>query len=106
MAVATASKSITDPKHNLQAARQAYYDKISKYDMAPLWEVLKDLVTKEPRTQCVPALWKFENVIITPHIAGRSDRDAERMVGTIEENTRRFVEGKPLVNVVDKQKGY
>ena len=52
------------------------------------------------------ALWKFENVIITPHIAGRSDRDAERMTGTIKENVRRFVAGKPLINVVDKQKGY
>ena len=52
------------------------------------------------------ALWKFPNVIITPHIAGRSDQDAGRMVGTIKENVRRFVEGKPLINVVDKQKGY
>jgi phosphoglycerate dehydrogenase-like enzyme len=52
------------------------------------------------------ALWKFDNVIITPHIAGRSDQDTVRMVGTIKENLRRFVEGKPLINVVDKQKGY
>jgi D-2-hydroxyacid dehydrogenase (NADP+) len=52
------------------------------------------------------ALWKFDNVVITPHIAGRSDKDHDRMVGTIKENLRRFVEGKPLVNVVDKQKGY
>ena len=52
------------------------------------------------------ALWKFENVIITPHIAGRSDQDAGRMMGTIKENVRRFVAGKPLINVVDKQKGY
>ncbi len=52
------------------------------------------------------ALWKCENVIITPHIAGRSDKDRDRMVNTIKENIRRFVEGKPLINVVDKQKGY
>jgi phosphoglycerate dehydrogenase-like enzyme len=52
------------------------------------------------------ALWKFENVIVTPHIAGRSDEDAARMTGTIKENVRRFVAGKPLVNVVDKKKGY
>jgi phosphoglycerate dehydrogenase-like enzyme len=52
------------------------------------------------------ALWKFDNVIITPHIAGRSDQDAGRMIGTIKENIRRFVEGKALINVVDKQKGY
>lgn len=52
------------------------------------------------------ALWKFDNVIITPHIAGRSDKDNARMVGTIKENIRRFVDGRPLINVVDKQKGY
>lgn len=52
------------------------------------------------------ALWKFENVVITPHIAGRSDKDRARMVGTIKENIRRFAQGKPLLNVVDKEKGY
>ena len=52
------------------------------------------------------ALWKFDNAIITPHIAGRSDKDNARMVGTIKQNIQRFVDGKPLINVVDKQKGY
>jgi phosphoglycerate dehydrogenase-like enzyme len=52
------------------------------------------------------ALWKFKNVIVTPHIAGRSDQDRGRMLGTVEENIRRFAEGLPLINVVDKQKGY
>ncbi len=52
------------------------------------------------------ALWKFDNVIVTPHIAGRSDQDNGRMVGTIKDNIQRFVDGKPLINVVDKQKGY
>ena len=51
MAVAAANPAThggsADPRHNLQASRQAYYDKISKYDMTPLWEVLKNLVTKE-----------------------------------------------------------
>jgi gentisate 1,2-dioxygenase len=63
MAVATVKSATSggnaDPKHNLQAAREAYYAKISKHDMTPLWEVLKHLVTKEPATKCVPALWKF-----------------------------------------------
>jgi phosphoglycerate dehydrogenase-like enzyme len=51
-------------------------------------------------------LWQFNNVMITPHIAGRSDRDNDRMIGTIKENVRRFAEGMPMVNVVDKLKGY
>ena len=52
------------------------------------------------------ALWTFKNAIITPHIAGRSDLDRGRMLGTVKENIRRFGEGLPLVNVVDKHKGY
>ncbi len=52
------------------------------------------------------ALWKFPNAMITPHIAGRSDHDRARMIGTIKENIVRFVDGKPMLNVVDKQKGY
>ncbi len=64
-----------------------------------------DVTDPEPLPPGHP-LWKFENVVITPHIAGRSDKDNARMVGTIKENIRRFVEGKPLVNVVDKKKGY
>ena len=64
-----------------------------------------DVTDPEPLPKGHP-LWKFDNVIITPHIAGRSDRDHDRMVGTVKENLERFVDGKPLVNVVDKQKGY
>jgi phosphoglycerate dehydrogenase-like enzyme len=64
-----------------------------------------DVTDPEPLSKGHP-LWKFDNVIITPHIAGRSDKDHDRMVGTVKENLERFVDGKPLVNVVDKQKGY
>jgi len=64
-----------------------------------------DVTDPEPLPKGHP-LWKFNNVVITPHIAGRSDRDHERMVGTLKENIQRFVDGRPLVNVVDKQKGY
>ncbi len=52
------------------------------------------------------ALWKFENVIITPHIAGQGDNVQNRRIGLLKENCRRFVTGQPLLNVVDKQKGY
>jgi phosphoglycerate dehydrogenase-like enzyme len=64
-----------------------------------------DVTDPEPLPKGHP-LWKCEDAIITPHIAGRSDKDRARMVATIKENIRRFVEGKPLINVVDKQKGY
>ncbi len=64
-----------------------------------------DVVDPEPLPKGNP-LWKFDNAIITPHIAGRSDQDAARMVNTIKENIQRFVDGRPLLNVVDKQRGF
>jgi D-2-hydroxyacid dehydrogenase (NADP+) len=64
-----------------------------------------DVTDPEPLPKGHP-LWKFSNAIITPHVAGRSDLDHARMVGTARENLKRFVAGKPLINVVDKQKGY
>ena len=35
-----------------------------------------------------------------------ADAAAARMSNTIKENIRRFAEGLPLINVVDKNKGY
>jgi phosphoglycerate dehydrogenase-like enzyme len=64
-----------------------------------------DVTDPEPLPKGHP-LWKFDNALITPHIAGRSDKDRARMIGTIRENIQRFADGRPLINVVDKQKGY
>lgn len=60
MSMATADQA--NPKHNIQGSRQAYYDKIKGYNLAPLWEVLRGLVTPEPKSQMQPALWKFAQV--------------------------------------------
>jgi len=89
MAVVTAKKPTNgkhDPKHNLKAVRAGYYEKISKYDMAPLWEVLRDVVTKEPKSKCVPALWKYSDVKRLMLEAGDviSAEEAERRVLILE----------------------
>jgi D-2-hydroxyacid dehydrogenase (NADP+) len=64
-----------------------------------------DVTNPEPLPKGHP-LWKFENVIVTPHIAGQSDEIQSRRIALIKENIRRFAAGEPLLNVVDKQKGY
>jgi gentisate 1,2-dioxygenase len=86
MAVVTATETHPGSKHNVQAARQAYYDKISKFHMTPLWEVLKDLVTPEPKTSLKPALWKFADVKRLMLEAGDviSAEEAERRVLVLE----------------------
>jgi phosphoglycerate dehydrogenase-like enzyme len=95
----------------------SYFVAVSRggvYDMPGLVKALDskklagagvDVTDPEPLPKGHP-LWQFNNVMITPHIAGRSDHDNERMTGTIKENVRRFAEGMPMINVVDKLKGY
>ncbi len=97
--------------------KNSYFIAVSRgalYDMGGLVKALDekrlagagvDVTDPEPLPKG-HALWKFDNAIVTPHIAGRSDQDFGRMAGTVKENIRRFVDGKPLLNVVDKQKGY
>ena len=36
--------------------------RIAKNGMAPLWKVMNSVVTKEPVTRCVPAIWHFDDV--------------------------------------------
>jgi phosphoglycerate dehydrogenase-like enzyme len=52
------------------------------------------------------ALWRMPNVIITPHVAARSELTGERWWALYIENLRRFGNGEPLLNVVDMKAGY
>jgi len=97
--------------------QKSYFVAVSRggvYDMPGLVKALDsnklagagvDVMDPEPLPKG-HALWKFKNVMITPHVAGRSDHDVERMTGTIKENIRRLAEGMPLMNVIDKKRGY
>jgi len=51
-------------------------------------------------------LWKLKNVLITPHLAGSTDRFWQRQADLLTENLRRYLAGEPLLNLVDKKKGY
>ena len=114
----------TDKSHKMFGAREfelmkqhSYFVAVSRggvYDMNGLVKALDsqkldgagvDVTDPEPLPRGHP-LWSFKNVVVTPHIAGRSDQDAGRMIGTIKENIRRFADDMPLINVVDKKKGY
>jgi phosphoglycerate dehydrogenase-like enzyme len=50
--------------------------------------------------------WSMPNVIVTPHIGAASFATPERGNEIFLENLRRFLAGKPLLNVVDKEAGY
>ena len=49
------------PQPKISAARQDLYRRMDKHDLAPLWEVLHNLIPNEPATPCKPALWKYRD---------------------------------------------
>jgi D-2-hydroxyacid dehydrogenase (NADP+) len=51
-------------------------------------------------------LWDVPNLIMTPHLAGASTQKDRRCVEILRENLGRFQRGEPLINLVDKRKGY
>jgi gentisate 1,2-dioxygenase len=64
----------------------AYYGRLSEKNIAPLWEVLKNLVTTEPVTPVLPAHWRYQEVRPLLFEAGRliSAEQAERRVLVLE----------------------
>jgi gentisate 1,2-dioxygenase len=50
------------PKHNIEAMREEYYQRIAKHGMTPLWKVMNSVVTKEPVTRCAPVIWHYDDI--------------------------------------------
>jgi len=83
-------------------------------DQAALIKVLKesriagaglDVFEKEP----LPSdseLWNLHNVILSAHATGNSGERNRRVADLFCENLRRYVNGEPLLNVIDIKKGY
>jgi gentisate 1,2-dioxygenase len=68
------------------AERKAFYERIARENLTPLWEVLGDLVPQGPRTPCVPALWRYQTARAHLLEAGRliTAKEAERRVLVLE----------------------
>jgi phosphoglycerate dehydrogenase-like enzyme len=64
-----------------------------------------DVFEREPLPADSP-LWGQDNVILSPHVAGFSHKYDERATDLFAQNLNRFLAGKPLLNLVDKGKGY
>jgi len=83
-------------------------------DLTDLAEVLKrediagaalDVYQVEPLPPVHP-LWDLSNVIMTPHVAADGPYIDDRRTEVFLDNCKRFYEGKPLRNVVDKAKWF
>lgn len=64
-----------------------------------------DVFVKEPLPPESP-LWSNPNVVLTPHIAGRSPHYSRRTFEIFLKNLRAFPEQSQMINVIDLVKGY
>ena len=64
-----------------------------------------DVFEQEPLPPEHP-LWRLPNVLISPHVAGFTPRYDARAAQIFEENLARYMRGEPLLNRVDKARGY
>lgn len=64
-----------------------------------------DVTDPEPLPDHHP-LWRFPNVLITPHVANPWAIHHDPLAGRVAENVLRFRERSPLVGVIDPELGY
>lgn len=78
-------------------------DLLVALDSGRLEGALLDVTEAEPLPR-TSRLWTHPKVVLTPHIAGLTN--PETAVHPIAENIRRLAEGRPLVHLVDRNRGY
>jgi phosphoglycerate dehydrogenase-like enzyme len=64
-----------------------------------------DVFDHEPLPADSP-LWELDNLLITPHTAGLTEKLWERHYQLFSDNLRRYLAHQPLLAVVDKERGY
>lgn len=68
------------------AVREAFYERLRPGYLAPLWEVLRDLVPPQPTSKAVPFRWRYQDV--RPFVLESGDlltaEEAERRVIVLE----------------------
>ena len=66
--------------------RRAFYDRISRQNLTPLWLSLARLVTAEPVSACQPSAWRFADIRAAMLEAGAliTAKEAERRVLILE----------------------
>ncbi|MGA2079498.1 MAG: D-2-hydroxyacid dehydrogenase [Holophaga sp.] len=78
-------------------------DLLDALDRGRLGRAVLDVFSREPLTPG-SRLWDHPKVVVTPHHSGPSVPRA--LVPDILDNLRRFAEGKPVLDPVDRRRGY
>ena len=68
--------------------------------------VALDVYVGEFERPPLPQLWSDPRVLITPHISSISDEERHGAIDIFCDNLRAYLDGRPLHNVIDWQRGY
>ncbi|HEU0059160.1 MAG TPA: D-2-hydroxyacid dehydrogenase [Hyphomicrobiaceae bacterium] len=68
--------------------------------------VVLDVYTGEFEHPPSAQLWSDPRVVITPHISNLSDQDRHGAIDVFCDNLRAYLEGRPLRNAIDWERGY
>jgi len=102
----------TDETHHL--FDHAVFEAMEPWDQQALLRALEsgaiagaalDVFEDEPLPEDDP-FWATPNVIVSPHMAGDAAGWRESVVELFVRNLERYLTGRPLLNVVDKTRGY
>ena len=74
-------------------------------DNGHLTGALLDVFRQEPLPKDDP-FWSTENILVLPHIGGLHPARDSMVAALLVENLRRFLDGAPLKEVVDRKAGY
>lgn len=78
---------------------------LAALDAGKLGGAALDVADGEPLPDGHP-LFGRKDVIITPHLSGRTVRYFDRAFEIFEENVKRWLDGKDVYNKVDYKRGY
>jgi len=80
-------------------------DLVAALDAGHLGGAVLDVAEHEPLPE-TSRLWDFDNVMITPHVGGQSARRIDGCTDFFCQNLQNYLQGRPLVNRVDKRLGF
>ena len=81
-------------------------DLLAALDSGRLRGAVLDVYTGEFEGPPPEPLWSHPKVLLTPHVSAATDRPAHHSIDVFVANLRCYLDGRPMENVIDWERGY
>jgi phosphoglycerate dehydrogenase-like enzyme len=81
-------------------------DLLAALDSGRLRGAVLDVYTGEFESAPPTRLWSHPKVLLTPHTSAATDRPSNHSIDVFVANLRRYLDGRPMENVIDWERGY